>query len=74
MSSRTRALTSSVGGKLLIGATGLGLFLYLVIHVSANATVFLGPLGCLAIVNFRKDRAVVQLVQPVVRHGIIERR
>ncbi len=43
MSSRTRALTSSVGGKLLIGATGLGLFLYLVIHVSANATVFLGP-------------------------------
>jgi succinate dehydrogenase / fumarate reductase cytochrome b subunit len=42
MASRTRVLNSSIGSKLLIGATGLGLFVYLVIHVSANLMVFLG--------------------------------
>jgi succinate dehydrogenase / fumarate reductase cytochrome b subunit len=36
-------LGSSVGTKLLIGITGLALFLYLVIHIAGNLIVFLGP-------------------------------
>src|SRR5262245_31983383 len=34
---------SSVVTKLIIGATGLGLFIYLIIHVGGNLMVFLGP-------------------------------
>jgi succinate dehydrogenase / fumarate reductase cytochrome b subunit len=43
MSSRARAFSSSVGQKLLIGITGLLLFLYLVIHIVGNLIVFRGP-------------------------------
>jgi succinate dehydrogenase cytochrome b subunit len=43
MSSRLRAFSSSVGQKLLIGVTGLALFLYLVIHIVGNLIVFGGP-------------------------------
>lgn len=42
MSSRTRVFDSSVGSKLLIGLTGLALFLYLITHIAGNALVFLG--------------------------------
>jgi succinate dehydrogenase / fumarate reductase, cytochrome b subunit len=38
-----RALDSSVATKLLIGITGLALFLYLIIHVAGNLLVFFGP-------------------------------
>jgi len=43
MSTRIRALSTSVGTKLLIGATGLALFLYLLIHIAGNLIVFAGP-------------------------------
>jgi succinate dehydrogenase / fumarate reductase cytochrome b subunit len=43
MSSRLRVFSSSVGTKLLIGVTGLALFLYLVIHITGNLIVFFGP-------------------------------
>lgn len=43
MSSRFRALGSSVGTKILIGLTGLGLFVYLVTHIAGNSLVFFGP-------------------------------
>jgi succinate dehydrogenase / fumarate reductase, cytochrome b subunit len=36
-------LSSSVGTKLVIGLTGLALFLYLVLHLAGNLLVFLGP-------------------------------
>jgi succinate dehydrogenase / fumarate reductase, cytochrome b subunit len=42
MSSRTRVFESSVGSKILIGLTGLALFLYLITHILGNALVFLG--------------------------------
>jgi succinate dehydrogenase / fumarate reductase, cytochrome b subunit len=38
-----RVLSSTVGNKLLIGLTGLGLFLYLVTHLVGNAIIFAGP-------------------------------
>jgi succinate dehydrogenase / fumarate reductase cytochrome b subunit len=40
---RLRAFDSSVGTKLLIGVTGLALFLYLVVHIAGNVMVFFGP-------------------------------
>jgi succinate dehydrogenase / fumarate reductase cytochrome b subunit len=43
MATRVRIFTSSVGKKLLIGATGLALFLYLILHIGGNLMVFLGP-------------------------------
>jgi succinate dehydrogenase / fumarate reductase, cytochrome b subunit len=42
MASRLRVFSSSVGTKLLIGITGLALFLYLIIHIAGNLMVFLG--------------------------------
>src|SRR3954462_5273143 len=43
MSSRIRVFSSSVGTKLLVGITGLALFLYLITHIAGNALVFFGP-------------------------------
>jgi succinate dehydrogenase / fumarate reductase, cytochrome b subunit len=38
-----RYSSSSVGTKLLIGVTGLLLFLYLILHLAGNALIFAGP-------------------------------
>ena len=43
MASRSGSLSSSVGTKIVIGLTGIGLFLYLLIHIAGNLVVFLGP-------------------------------
>ncbi len=43
MQSRSRVFSSSVGSKVLIGLTGLGLVGYLVTHIAGNVLVFLGP-------------------------------
>src|SRR6266550_4531433 len=43
MSTRLRVFASSVGMKILIGVTGLALFLYLVVHIIGNVMVFFGP-------------------------------
>ena len=43
MSSRIRVFSSSVGTKLLVGITGLALFLYLITHIAGNALILFGP-------------------------------
>jgi len=43
MASGLRVFSSSVGTKILIGVTGLALFLYLVVHIAGNLMVFFGP-------------------------------
>lgn len=43
MPSRLRVFDSTVGTKILIGLTGLALFLYLLLHIAGNLLVFLGP-------------------------------
>lgn len=43
MPMRRRVFSSSVGMKLLIGVTGVALFLYLIIHIIGNLMVFFGP-------------------------------
>ncbi|MCA1559486.1 MAG: succinate dehydrogenase, partial [Acidobacteria bacterium] len=39
----SRVFRSTVGTKLLIGATGFGLFVYLLLHLAGNAIIFAGP-------------------------------
>jgi succinate dehydrogenase / fumarate reductase cytochrome b subunit len=43
MSSRIRVFATSVGTKLLIGLTGLALFIYLITHIAGNVLIFFGP-------------------------------
>ena len=43
MSTIGRVFSSSVGTKLLIGLTGLGLFAYMVLHLVGNVLIFAGP-------------------------------
>ena len=43
MASRVGVFATSVGTKLLIGVTGIALFLYLLIHIAGNLMVFGGP-------------------------------
>jgi succinate dehydrogenase cytochrome b subunit len=43
MPSRISAFGSSVGTKIVIGITGLALFIYLITHIAGNLLVFLGP-------------------------------
>ena len=38
-----RVVSSTVGTKLLIGLTGLGLFVYMVLHLAGNVLIFAGP-------------------------------
>src|SRR5262245_44167229 len=43
MAPRSGVFSSSVGTKILIGLTGFGLFLDLVMHIAGNLIVFAGP-------------------------------
>jgi len=43
MATFRRLFSSSVGTKLLLGLTGLLLFLYLILHLAGNALIFAGP-------------------------------
>jgi succinate dehydrogenase / fumarate reductase cytochrome b subunit len=43
MSTFGRVFSSSVGTKLLIGLTGLGLFAYMLLHLAGNVLIFAGP-------------------------------
>jgi succinate dehydrogenase / fumarate reductase cytochrome b subunit len=43
MPSRLRVFSTTVGTKILIGLTGLALFVYLILHIAGNLLVFAGP-------------------------------
>jgi succinate dehydrogenase cytochrome b subunit len=43
MTSRTDVFSSSVGTKIVIGITGVALFIYLLVHIAGNLMVFFGP-------------------------------
>ena len=67
MSSRLRGLDSSVGSKILIGATGLALVLYLIIHITANLTVF----GGAAFFNGSADVLERLPILPLIELGLL---
>jgi succinate dehydrogenase / fumarate reductase, cytochrome b subunit len=43
MAPRTGIFSTSVGTKILIGLSGLGLVIYLIIHIAGNLLIFFGP-------------------------------
>src|SRR5262249_17943292 len=43
MTSRSGFFSTSVGTKILIGATGVALVIYLLIHIAGNLLIFFGP-------------------------------
>src|SRR5436853_4699431 len=67
MSSRITAFGSSVGTKVVIGLTGLALFLYLVTHIAGNLLVLLGP----AIFNQYSHTLLSNPLIPVIEIGLV---
>src|SRR6266849_2274748 len=67
MSSRLGAFSSSVGTKIIIGLTGLALFLYLVTHIAGNLLVFLGP----TIFNQYSHTLLNNPLIPIVEIGLV---
>jgi succinate dehydrogenase / fumarate reductase cytochrome b subunit len=67
MSSRTGVFSSSVGTKILIGVTGLALFVYLVLHIAGNALVFLGP----TVFNQYSHMLLSNPLIPVIEIGLV---
>src|SRR6476661_9868763 len=67
MSSRIRVFATSVGTKLLIGATGLALFLFLITHIAGNALIFLGP----ATFNSYSHTLTSNPLVPVIEIGLL---
>ena len=67
MASRLRVFSSSVGTKILIGATGLALFLYLVVHIAGNLMVFLGR----DVFNQYSDTLLRNPLSPVIEIGLV---
>jgi succinate dehydrogenase / fumarate reductase cytochrome b subunit len=67
MTSRFQALSSSIGTKLVIGLTGLGLFGYLIVHVLGNVLVFFGP----GIFNSYSAALLRNPLIPVIEVGLL---
>jgi succinate dehydrogenase / fumarate reductase cytochrome b subunit len=67
MSSRPGVFSTSVGTKILIGVTGLALFLYLVVHIAGNALVFFGP----TVFNQYSHQLLSNPLVPVIEIGLV---
>jgi len=67
MASRLRVFSSSVGTKILIGATGLALLLYLVLHIVGNLLVFFGP----TVFNSYSHYLLSNPLIPVIEIGLV---
>lgn len=67
MPSRRQAFGSSVGTKIIIGITGLALFLYLITHIAGNLLVFLGP----TVFNQYSHTLLRNPLIPVIEIGLV---
>src|SRR5436309_12278273 len=67
MSSRTGVFSSSVGTKIVIGLTGLALFVYLIVHIAGNALVFFGP----SVFNEYSHALLSNPLVPVIEIGLV---
>lgn len=63
MHRRRPLLASSIGTKLLIGASGLGLVGYLFIHIAGNLVVFAGPAAYNKYAFTLESQAVLPLIE-----------
>ena len=66
MASRQGVFSSSVGTKLLIGITGILLFLYLLIHIAGNMVVFLGPAAFNKYAFMLESQAVLRVIELIL--------
>lgn len=73
MSSLSKAFTSSVGRKFVMGLTGLFLISFLIVHVSINATIFLNDSGATfnAAADFMSHNIVIRIMEVGLFAGII---
>ena len=62
-----RSISSSVGTKVIIGITGLALFLYLITHIAGNLVVFLGP----ATFNQYSHALISNPLIPIIEVGLL---
>ncbi len=67
MSSRLRVFGSSVGTKILIGLTGLALFVFLITHIAGNLLFLLGP----DIFNRYSHLLIVNPLIPTIEVGLL---
>lgn len=67
MSTRLRALDSSVATKLLMGVTGLALFLFLISHIIGNSLILFGPTTFNAYAHMLTSNPLV----PVIELGLL---
>ena len=67
MPTRLRPFSSSVGTKILVGTTGLALFLYLILHIGGNLIVFLGP----NVFNQYSHTLISNPLVPVIEVGLV---
>lgn len=73
MSSLSKAFTSSIGKKFVMGLTGIFLILFLIIHVSINALIFVndGGLTFNEAANFMAHNIVIRILEVGLFVGII---
>ena len=73
MSSLSKAVTSSVGRKFVMGLTGLFLISFLILHVSINALIFFNDSGETfnAAAHFMSSNIIVRILEIGLFAGII---
>ncbi|MDN3587466.1 succinate dehydrogenase cytochrome b subunit [Pedobacter aquatilis] len=73
MSSLSKAFTSSIGRKFVMGLTGLFLVSFLVVHVSINALIFVNDGGETfnVVANFMSHNIVIRIMEVGLFAGII---
>jgi len=70
-SSRTGVFATSVGTKLLIGVTGLFLFVYLIIHIVGNLMVFGGPAVFNEYAHTLAGNPIIRVIEIVLLLGFL---
>src|SRR5262245_8872232 len=63
--------SSSVGTKLLIGATGLFLFIYLIVHISGNLMVLRGPEAFNEYAHTLASNPLIKVIEVVLVMGFL---
>jgi succinate dehydrogenase / fumarate reductase cytochrome b subunit len=71
MSTNSGFISSTVGRKFVMALTGLFLVIFLIVHLSVNLTLFLGPESFNAASHFMGHNPIIQAMQIVLAAGFI---
>ncbi len=64
-------VSSSIGKKLFMSITGLFLVMFLLVHLTANLALLLGPDAFNVVSHFMGTNPIIQIVQPLLAVGFI---